>query len=557
MKTLKLVSACSALALLSFSVNAAETIEFENGMKLDWGLSVAYTIGARVESRDKAFTAYKPTPTSAFYIDGRNSIYNDGNNNFDKGSLIANRLSALATAKLSKGNTGFVLSATALYDDVYNKSNDNSAKKGPLSTKQTQFNQFTREARKLHGQDRKILDAYLYTNLKVGEQGRLNVKLGRHVVSWGESLFFPNVSMAQSPFDGSKANLPGAQVKDIILPEDQISASYSANSKWTFMGNYQYNWHPTIVDAPGSYLARADNVGPGAACLELYDKNQCQVTETQAGERTAVQGGVRVGDITPPKSGQFGLGMRYRASLDTEYGLYYVKYHSRIPLPYITYRIFGVENYALKYQKNVELIGASVTTSLGDYVVSGEISYKKGMPLVVGGDVEIKPENPVFDMGSGDIVQLNVNTFANFGRSKIAPQSIFLGELSYVNVAKVNRTAFPKISGETMTSSKLAMHTKDSLAFQGLLMLMYPGVYDSWDLTVPIGYAHQLSGRNGFSNLGGVGDKRLSLGAVLTKESWELRADYMRFMGKPSTDDFGSRVLTDRDFVTLGAKYTF
>lgn len=556
MKTNKFtaIASCICAVLCATTVNAAETIEFDNGLKLDWGLTLGYTIGARVEGRSSLFSGKDPA--------GRNDIYNDGNNNFDKGSLIANRISALGSVKLSKGNSGFVLSGTALYDDVYNRSNDNSADKSFLSTRQApeNFNQFTKEARKLHGQDRKILDAYFYTNFNLGKEGRANVKLGRHVVSWGESLFFPNVSMAQAPFDGSKANLPGAQIKDIILPEDQISMSYSVNSDWTILANYQYDWHPVVVDAPGSYLARADNVGAGAHCLEKYDNAEaaCRVTK----DPSDVNGGKRGGDIKPKKSGQFGLGVRYRASLDTEYGLYYVKYHSRIPLPLITYNFVGPARYNLKYQPDVELLGASFTTSLGEYVVSGEATYRHGAPVVVGGDkttfIGESPENKTYNSSTADIFQLNLNTFANFGRTKIAPQSIFLGELSYVNVSRVQKVAFPKEGfGANLNSGKLAMHTKNSLAFQGLLMLMYPGIAGGWDLTVPIGYAHQLSGRNGFSNLGAVGDKRLSLGAVFTKESWELRADYMRFMGKPSSDDFGSRVLTDRDFVTLGAKYTF
>ena len=59
------------------------------------------------------------------------------------------------------------------------------------------------------------------------------------------------------------------------------------------------------------------------------------------------------------------------------------------------------------------------------------------------------------------------------------------------------------------------------------------------------------------SNLGSKGDKILALSTEFTRENLQLSASYVNWLGKPSTDDFGSRILTDRDFVSVGVKYTF
>lgn len=561
MNRLTLTAACVTLMLSAVGAQAAEPIEFENGMKIDWGLSLGYTVAMRAE-KPAAGISYDP------YSDSYNNNFNDGNNNFDRGDLVNNRLSGLLTAKISKDDMGFVFSGSAFYDDVYHRSNANRLDKYPnprdygyIGTPNP-MNQFSPDAKKFHGGYARVLDAYFYTNFRVGTRGRVNLKLGRHVVSWGESLFFPNVSMAQGPADGGKANIPGTQIKDILLPEDQISLSYSVNPKLTVLANYQYDWHPMVIDAPGSYLARSDGVGPGAHCIGYWDHNRkkCYYQKVNPGAKpTAVEGGYRVPDTTPPRHGQWGMGLRYRYSLDTELGLYYVRYHERVGLPLIAYKgLTGPDFYSVYYQPDVDLLGASFSTSLGGLVVAGEASYRRGAPVLVGGEGAKIGIHQTWNPSTGDVIQFNLNTFANFGRTRIAPQALFLGEISWVHVAKVNPAYFPTTSNpRVLYGDKLDLWTKNSLAFQGMLMLMYPGILNSWDLTVPIGYAQQLTGRNAFSNLGSKGDKRLALGAVLNKGNWELRGDYIMFLGKPSRDPFGGRVLVDRDFVSLGAKYTF
>ena len=107
------VSVAVALALAggALSAFAGETIEFGDGYKFDWRINTNYTLGQRMKSIDPLLSA--------------NAAGNDGDNNFAKHSLTANRLAALLEGKVSKDRSGFLLSASTFYDNVYHRSNDN------------------------------------------------------------------------------------------------------------------------------------------------------------------------------------------------------------------------------------------------------------------------------------------------------------------------------------------------------------------------------------------------------------------------------------------------
>ena len=77
-----------------------ESIVYDNGAKLDWKATTTYTLATRLKSPDPLLLEV------------------DGNSNFKKGALTANRLALLLEGKLSKDRSGVVLSARTFYDDV-------------------------------------------------------------------------------------------------------------------------------------------------------------------------------------------------------------------------------------------------------------------------------------------------------------------------------------------------------------------------------------------------------------------------------------------------------
>lgn len=503
--TLKPVAMAIAALAMAGAAQAGETITFENGVNLDWRFTTNYTLSQRTKSADPLLS--------------KNGGANDGDNNFKKNALTANRISELFEGKVSKGDSGFVLSGSTFYDDVYHRSNDNTG----LVNKPGAVNEFSDAARRYHGGYSRILDAYAYTSFELGESSRATVRLGRQAVNWGEAVYFPNMAQAQGPFDGTKTGIPGTETKDVLLPEDQLSASIELTPRLTLLGQYQFGFHETIAPAPGSFLNSSDGVGPGGTCLQPYVNNKCSF-------------GLRGNDILPSKTGQWGIGTRYRVTDQTEAGLYYLNYNDRTPLPIIS---LATSSYQVRYFDKVKLIGGTVSTKVTNNTSGyGELTYRDGVPVLIGA------------LGTptrAKATQLNLGTFTNFGRTPFAESVNLLGEISAV-----------KYRGYDGPESGLTFKTDSGLAFSGTLVLGYPGIFEGWDLTVPISYSQQLSGRTLLGSVGGKGDKRYSIGASFVRRgNLSMGVTYLGYAGGASLDATDNRLLADRDQLSFNMKYSF
>jgi len=490
----------------SASAMAGERIDMGNGVTLDWKGTLSYGATVRLEDRESTLTS-------------------SGNRNFDQGDLTANRLSLLMEGHLRKGNSGLVMSASTFYDDVYQDDD-----------------KFTDDAEKYHGGYTRLLDLYGYTSFELGQDRYLSLRAGKHVVAWGEALFMPSMSLAQGPSDATKSGIPGVEVKDILLPEDQISAQLEMNPNWSLLAHAQYNWHGTQVPEPGSFLSTSEAVGEGATCLGAPPGQPCTF-------------GGRRGDIEPGETGQWGIGTRFRTSLETEWGLYYLNYHDRIPLT----EYYAADNtYRIRYFDDIELYGATVTTSLGMASVAGEITYKKGAPVLVNTRLPVGGGFTVAMPSAArvDIMQTNVNAIVNFGRSWIADTVNLTAELSYVDILDVEERGLTGIPG---TETDELYYTDHGLAFSSSLILSYPGVTENWDLSVPLAYSHQISGRTITGGVGGEGDHRFSIGADFThRTGLQVGVSYLTYMGDPDAGiPVEQKLLTDRDNLSLSLKYAF
>ncbi len=491
-------------ASLATQAQAGERIELGNDVTLDWKGTLSYSAAARLEERD-------PTLTSS------------GNLNFDDGDMTANRLSLLMEGHLRAGNKGLVMSASTFYDDVYQDDD-----------------KFSDDAQKYHGGYTRLLDLYGYINTEVGDGSYLDLRVGKHVVAWGEALFMPSMSLAQGPSDGTKTGIPGIEVKDILLPEDQVSAQFEVNPNWSLLAHAQYNWHPVQVPEPGSYLSTSEAVGEGATCLSAAPGQPCYF-------------GNRRGDIEPDGMGQWGVGTRFRTSMETEWGLYFMNYHDRIPLTEVSINPDFSADYRVRYFDDIKLYGATMTTSLGMASVAAEMTYKEGAPALVNtsffGSAMPTPAR-------ADILQTNVNAIVNFGRSWLADTVNLTAELSYVDILDVDSVGIAGVPG---SSTNELYYDDHGLAFSSSLSLSYPGITESWDLSVPLAYSHQLSGRTLTGGIGGEGDHRFSIGADFTHQTGlQVGLSYLTYMGDADADiPVKQKLLTDRDNISLSVKYAF
>ena len=285
---------------------------------------------------------------------------NDGDLNYDRG-LVSNTSKFTTDLDLGYHNFGAFLRLNGFLD-FENEHGERA--RTPLSD----------EAKELVGQDIILLDAYLTGAFDIGNVA-IDLRLGSHVLNWGESTFIQNGINAINPFDVSKLRLPGSELREGLLPVPMISVSVALSDTLTMEGFYQLDWEKTQIDPVGSYFSVTDYVGPGAEkavvalpgldlgdmgltpqnnrftplLSELGIPSECVFPSPGPMLGGCAQGRVfqpddeflsnflivpRHADRRPDDAGQWGVALRYFAEglNSTDFGFYYMNYHSRLPV---------------------------------------------------------------------------------------------------------------------------------------------------------------------------------------------------------------------------------
>ncbi|MEB0204732.1 DUF1302 domain-containing protein [Pseudomonas sp. CCC3.1] len=532
-----------AVALVSSPLWAGDTIEFSDGTTIDWSVTTSYGIGMRLG---------KPSDR----LMGIN--VDDPNRNFDQHSLTTNRVGALGEMILRKDNYGAVVRASTFYDDVYHRGNDNDS---PSTVNKYGSNdEFSSDTRYFSGGRTRLLDAYVFGGWRFDNDTMLDVKAGRHIESWGESLYYPGVNGVQNPSDAVKAAQPGVEVKEVLLPVGQFSASYRINPQITLGGYVQYEWKGTELPPVGSYLSTSDVIGPGREFILGAN-----------GSKILYQG-----TDEPRNSGQWGAQIRFRPITDIELSLFHVVYHDKNPATALVgYTPLSLGNgqyayttngYKVKYFEDIKLTGISATTKLGEYQLGGEWSYRDGAPVMVNTGL-----GPVPTRGKGQ--QLQFSAMRILGDRPWASQTTLTGEIVTVRVDDVDDVSgapnllglpiAPPYAGAIQPSNdytyktSTAWKTRSASAYTVGASFSYPGVFTGWDLEVPFTFSNVFSGAAPMSGTiaGVAGDRRLSAGTTFKYLSnLEMSFKYIAYLGSP---DPIYRPLADRDYATFSMKYTF
>ncbi|MGH8461293.1 MAG: DUF1302 domain-containing protein [Stenotrophobium sp.] len=406
------LAAAVATGVVLSSTAWAGSYEMMDGTTASYRLTLGYALAMRMKNPDQALIngAVDPfVPTVAPSnpgVSGSQQVvgfghtglsntdnFDDGDRNFKKYSLINNRVSAFGEFGLRHDNYGLILSGSAFYDDVYHHKNANtSLPYGPGSTvnKTGAPNEFTAATRHYDGQRAQLLEAYVYGDWNIGDEGALDLRLGQQLVAWGESLFFSGIALSQGPADATKAFVPGAEVKDILLPVNQVALRYSINDKITLLGQYKLTFKPTQLFAEGDYFSPSDLIGPGATfgygsanpatlepntCTGLLPSPLDQLCGLGAGLGYSTLGApayiyvTRNPDILPSKHGQYGIGLKYNLTPNFNVGLYRLRYSDTNPAVVLTmgYPLIANPTQAIYQSLPTTLTGAvnNVLSSLG------------------------------------------------------------------------------------------------------------------------------------------------------------------------------------------------
>ncbi|WP_216636578.1 DUF1302 domain-containing protein [Endozoicomonas ascidiicola] len=518
---------------------------------------------------------------------GTGANADNGRLNYRKGDVISNQYKGITDLSLEYKNVGFKGSVKYWYDHS-------------LETKSGRYTEFDDtgfdDLAAFSGVE--LLDAYAWTYFDIGEVP-VDVRLGKQVVSWGEGLFIQGGINVVNPVDAAAFNRPGVELKEGLLPVEMLYSSIGLTPEVTLEGYYQFNWRPTVLDGCDTFFATTDGIQPG--CGPLYT----QADKSNSEEEFIVPGGARSilernADDTPDDSGQWGISLKYYAEQlnGTEFGLYAINYHSR--LPYVsavnanlaapgTFPILGVglvqgATYNAAFPEDIKLYGLSFNTSLDSgWSVSGELSFRPDMPLQINindllGTAVQGGENPRDPSGYGQSVQgfvnkpvtqvqlVAINTFPQvLGASELA----LAGEVGFIHVGDLNdgnrygRSAMfgpgegsckpnANVTNEFCTNEGFT--TSNSWGYRLNATLTYSSVLPGVTLKPSLSFRHDVDGYAydpGAQFLEGQMASTLGVKAIY-QDNYTANIGYTGFFGnnKYST-------LDDRDFLSLSVSASF
>lgn len=528
-----------AVALHSPTADALPSLDFSNGLTIDSQITANYTYSFRTRSPDSR------------YLEAMNN--DDGTRNFDRYAPVNNRVSVFGEILATKDNYGAVLRASHFYDYVYKSDNDNdsAATVNRLVGQGGDEQRFISKTRNESGSRFQLLDAYVYGNWPIGEDQYLSANVGRHLVAWGESLFWPNISQGQAPVDATKFNVPGTEAKDAYLPVNQISFTYALNERLAFTGFYQLEWEKTRLNPVGDFFSTTDFFGPGAQFMRfapgVIDRLPDGAVVASAGDRD------------PRDSGQWGLGVRWNIDFNTEIGLYHYRYHDRVASMFLDmtgstrYSSLSSVNHLdaagpvikFGYFEDIKLTGLSLTSKVGDVQIGSDISLRQDAPVVLAGGAPT----------TGELLMTSANFVYMMGPNSIASQTTLMGELVNQRILDVD-TLYITAGGVTSTDDDYTYRSQTrSSTLLGLgVTLDYPSVFTGWDLALSGTWQQNVDG-SAYQGLGR-DEKTLTLGADFSyMGNFEVGATWVNYLSSPDVEH--GRLMADRDYLSFNVKYTF
>ncbi len=520
---------------------------------------------------------------------GRSNTSDDATQNFKKGETFSQIFKGVHDLELNYQNYGAFVRAKYWYDAEMKDGNRAHGHLGndyeantPLNDKN--FSDFA----KFSGIE--LMDAFVYGSFEIGDKP-LDLRLGKQVVSWGESTFIQGGVNSINPVDVSAFRRPGAEIKEGLLPVNMLFANMGLTDNLSVEGFYQLEWAKTEIDGCGTYFSGADFAADGCNGVTF-------VSSMPDAQNLLVPGATlsRKGDDKPDDAGQFGLAFRYYAEeVDTEFGAYYLNYHSRAPFingyrsttGYNSLAITGAPDtdfdgqYQIAFPEDIQVLGLTAATNLGSWSVSSEVSYRPDMPIQINGNdllyslltdgitgvgavddllADVGPGDAVEGYDKYDVVQLQATGLKFFDQVLGASRLTFITEagMTYINNFDNadkggHRYGRNSVFGTAAPGEDDGFVTDFAWGYRARANLRYGDVFAGVNLTPSIAWSHDVKGYSPApAQQFNEGRKAASLA---------LKADYMEtYTASISyTSYFGGdfNELKDRDFMslTIGASF--
>jgi hypothetical protein len=513
----------------------------------------------------------------------------DGRLNFKKGETFSKIFKGIHDLELKYGDTGVFLRGKYWYDfelkdehRLFYDIDDHNRKEGAQAS------------------GAQLLDAFLYHNYSLGDLPG-SFRVGKQVVSWGESTFIGNSINSINPIDAAAFRRPGAEIKEGLIPVNMLYLSQSLTENLSAEAFYQLEWDQTVADNCGTFFATSDVVADG--CVDRLIVSGPDLPPGVSPNTGGTLYIPRAGDRDARDGGQFGVALRWFVPElnDTEFGAYAMNYHSRGPI-FSTLRtttpslaiIPGAPGarYFIEYPEDIRLYGLSFQTNIEGTSVAGELSFRPNMPLQLNStDLSFAalgiPGVPIFESGharnvAGEeihgymrkpVTQAQVTATQFVDQVMGASRLTLVAEVGYNHIGGISddigdlRFGREPIYGPGQLSSQplcLALtaaspnqrecndkgfYTSSSWGYRARAVWDYPNVVAGINLSPSIAWSHDVDGYGPNFN---EGSKAVSLG---------LSADYQNtYTASLSyTDFFGGHynTTTDRDFVAVSFGVNF
>ncbi|MFJ2366087.1 DUF1302 domain-containing protein [Pseudomonas sp. NPDC087697] len=332
---------------------------------------------------------------------GLSQTSDDGHLNFKSGQAFSKIFKGIHDLELKYGDTGVFVRGKYWYDFA-------------LQNQDLEFKNVSNDGRKegARSSGGEILDAFVYHNYSIANEPG-SVRLGKQVVNWGESTFIGGGINSINPIDVSAFRRPGAEIKEGLIPVNMFYISQSLTESLSAQAFYQIGWDQTVVDNCGTFFSQPDIIANGCTDNLRVLNKRSTIPAVALGPLAANgvdinQEGVlvrRAADRDASNGGQWGAAFKYMFDpLDTEFGAYFMNYHSRAPIfsatgaPQSVYNgvkalpgpfqalgplvVAGNSQYFVEYPEDIRLYGLSFSTTLPTGTAwSGEISYRPNAPV--------------------------------------------------------------------------------------------------------------------------------------------------------------------------------
>src|SRR5215469_6930231 len=286
-----------------------------------WDTTIGYGQGWRIVNPDCRLIAIANGGC------GYSPNIDDGDLNYLHKAVFTQALTGVTELQLKyKEKAGIFVRGSGLYDFSVM---GNHVDRTPLS----------HEAKGVVGSYTRLLDAFGFLRFDLGTLPS-ELRVGRQVVSWGESTFIPGGLNSVNYFDVTALQVPGAELKQALLPDSMVVFNSQLSQNLSTQLLYLWTWHPDIIEPTGAYFSTNDVAGAGS--------NQRIVLGFGAISDMGVDfsslGGGLIGDFQtiprlpdkkPSEGGQYGINFKYylpNFGQGTQLGFYFLNYTSRVPV---------------------------------------------------------------------------------------------------------------------------------------------------------------------------------------------------------------------------------